>query len=326
MEERLKEAPCGLLSIDHNGCITEVNTRYLSWMGYREEEVIGKHIETFLTKVNRMFVHTYFVPTIQLHGTVEEFYINLTNSAGESVPFLMNARRYVQDGSPVIDCMFIQIKQRIDYEMELRSLQKTTEKAYQAREEAFAQLEKIYLEIEKKQNEILEMNDELLKLSYTDKLTSIPNRRFFQEELERQVERFSTEGTKFSLLMVDIDHFKKVNDTFGHLVGDRVLIQLAEILTEEVRSEDQVARLGGEEFVVILPDTDAEQAMEQARRLNKAVETRNWETIDPLTISIGVSTFLEADTEVTILNRADQALYKAKASGRNCSVHFHEVL
>lgn len=326
MEERLKEAPCGLISIDHNGCITEVNNRYLSWMGYREEEVIGKHIETFLTKVNRMFVHTYFVPTIQLHGTVEEFYINLTNSAGESVPFLLNARRYMQDDVPIIDCMFIQMKQRIDYEMELRSLQKTTEKAYKDREEAFAQLEKIYLEIERKQDEILKMNDELLKLSNTDKLTAIPNRRFFQEELERHMERYSRKGTVFSLLMVDIDHFKKVNDTYGHLVGDSVLIQLAEVLTEEVRSEDRVARLGGEEFVVILPQTDAEEAIEQARRLNKVVGNTKWETIDRLTVSIGVSTFSESDTESTILNSADQALYQAKASGRNCSIHFQEVL
>lgn len=326
MEERLKEAPCGLVSVDNNGCIIEVNNRYLSWMGYREEEVIGKHIETFLTKVNRMFVHSYFFPTIQLHGSVEEFYINIMNSAGESVPLLMNARRYMQDGVPVIDCMFIQMKQRIDYEMELRSLQKTTEKAYKDREEAFAQLEKIYVEIERKQDEILEMNEVLLKLSNTDKLTAIPNRRFFQEELERHIERHSRKGTVFSLLMVDIDHFKMVNDTHGHLVGDNVLIQLAELLTQEVRPVDRVARLGGEEFVIILPGMDAEEALELAVKLNRAVEFADWERVDRLTVSIGASTFSEGDTEVTILHDADQALYQAKARGRNCSKHVQEVL
>ncbi|MGG0642660.1 diguanylate cyclase [Sporosarcina gallistercoris] len=326
MEERLKEAPCGLISIDHNGCIIEVNNRYLSWMGYREEEVVGKHIETFLTKVNRIFVHTYFVPAIQLHGSVEEFYINLTSASGEPVPLLMNARRYIQDDVPIVDCMFIQMKQRIDYEMELRSLQKKTEKAYKDREEAFAQLEKIYGEIERKQDEILEMNEVLLKLSNTDKLTAIPNRRFFQEELERHIEQHSRKGTVFSLLMVDIDHFKKVNDTHGHLVGDNALIRLAELLTREVRPVDRVARLGGEEFVIILPGMDAEASLELAVKLNKAVEFATWERVDRLTVSIGVSTFSEGDTEVTILHTADQALYHAKASGRNCSIHFQEVV
>ncbi|WP_432353145.1 sensor domain-containing diguanylate cyclase [Sporosarcina sp. A2] len=325
MDDRLIDAPCGFISMDPSGCIIEVNNRYLYWLGYRREEVIGKHIETVLTKVNRMFIHTYFFPTIQLHGSVEEVYINLTNSAGDSIPVLLNARQYIQDSVPVIDCVFIQMRQRMDYEMELRSLQKTTEKAYKDREEAFAQLEKVYLEIARKQGEILQMNNELLKLSNTDKLTNISNRRFFQEELERHIEHYSKEGTVFSLLMVDIDHFKKVNDTYGHLVGDSVLIQLAGLLTQEIGPEDRIARLGGEEFVIILPETDAKEALELAVKLNKVVENADWENIDRLTVSIGASTFTKNDTEVTILNCADQALYIAKANGRNCAIHFQDV-
>ncbi len=325
MEERLKEAPCGFISIDESGYILEINNRFLTWMGYEEDAVTGKHIETFLTRVNRMFIHTYFFPTIQLHNSVEEFYINLTNSTGESIPVLLNARRYVREGVPVIDCMFIQMKQRIDYELELRSLQKTTEKAYQDREEAFVQLEKVYAEIARKQSEILEMNNELLNLSNTDKLTNISNRRFFTEELERHIDRYTKEGIVFSLLMVDIDHFKKVNDTYGHLAGDSVLVQLAGLLTQEVGSDNRVARLGGEEFVIILPETNAEEALKLAVKLNKAVENANWEIINRLTVSIGASTFSENDTDVTIVNCADQALYWAKENGRNCSIHYKEI-
>ncbi|REB05485.1 diguanylate cyclase [Sporosarcina sp. BI001-red] len=325
MEERLKEAPCGFISIDQSGCINEVNTRFLTWMGYQEEEMVGKHMETLLTKVNRMFFHTYFFPTIQLHNSVEEFYINLTNAAGESIPVLLNARRYVHEGVPVIDCLFIQMKQRIDYELELRSLQKTTEKAYLDREEAFAQLEKVYVEIARKQGEILEMNNELLKLSNTDKLTNISNRRFFQKELERHIDLYTEEGIVFSLLMVDIDHFKNVNDTYGHLAGDSVLVQLAGLLTQEIGLANRVARLGGEEFVIILPGTNAEESLQLAVKLNKAVENANWEIIHRLTVSIGASTFSESDTEVTILNCVDQALYRAKGNGRNCSIHYHEI-
>lgn len=325
MEERLKEAPCGFISIDSSGCIMEVNHRYLTWMGYRKEEVIGKHFETFLTKVNQMFIHTYFFPTIQLQGSVEEVYINLTNSAGESVPVLMNARQYMKNAVPVIDCMFIKMKQRIDYEMELRSLQKTTEKAYKDREDAFAKLEKVHAEIERKQVEILTMNGELLKLSNTDKLTAIPNRRHFQEELARHVERYYDDEIVFSVLMVDVDHFKKVNDTYGHLIGDSVLIQLASVLTQKVRAADFVARLGGEEFVIILPETDAAKALELAVQLKNKVEMTRWESINRLTVSIGVSTFSAGESEVTVLHCADQALYRAKENGRNCAIHFQEM-
>jgi len=319
------EAPCGLISIDSSGCIMEVNNRYLTWMGYSKEEVIGKHFETFLTKINQMFIHTYFFPTIQLQGSVEEVYINLMNSAGESVPVLMNARQYMKNDASVIDCMFIKMKQRINYEMELRSLQKTTEKAYKDREEAFAQLEKVHAEIKRKQVEVLNVNDELLKLSNTDKLTAIANRRHFQEELARHVERYHNEGIVFSVLIVDVDHFKKVNDTYGHLIGDSVLIQLASVLTQEVRPTDFVARLGGEEFVIILPETDAEKALELAVQLKNTVEVIKWQTIDRLTVSVGVSTFSAADTEVTLIHCADQALYRAKANGRNCAIHCKEI-
>jgi len=319
------EAPCGLISIDSSGCIMEVNNRYLTWMGYSKEEVIGKHFETFLTKINQMFIHTYFFPTIQLQGSVEEVYINLMNSAGESVPVLMNARQYMKNDASVIDCMFIKMKQRINYEMELRSLQKTTEKAYKDREEAFAQLEKVHAEIKRKQVDVLNINDELLKLSNTDKLTAIANRRHFQDELARHVERYHDEGIVFSVMIVDVDHFKKVNDTYGHLIGDSVLIQLASVLTQEVRPTDFVARLGGEEFVIILSETDAEKALELAVQLKNTVEVIKWETIDRLTVSVGVSTFSAADTEVTLLHCADQALYRAKANGRNCAIHCKEI-
>ncbi|MDW0110486.1 sensor domain-containing diguanylate cyclase [Sporosarcina aquimarina] len=318
MDERLSEAPCGFISMDPSGSILEVNNRCLNWLGYMEKDLIGKHVEALLTNVNRMLIHTYFFPTIQLHGAVEEFYINLKNSDGDSIPVLLNASRSMRKEKEVIDCMFIQMKQRINYEMELRSLQKTTE-------EAFTQLEKIYMEIAKKQAEILDMNDELLKLSNTDKLTGIPNRRFFQEEMEYHMNRFTKEGIVSSLLMVDIDHFKRVNDTYGHLAGDRVLVQLAGLLRQEICKEDCVARLGGEEFVIILPNTEAEEAMKLAVKLNNAIAAANWEIIDHLTVSIGAATFTGNDNETTIVNHADQALYQAKEIGRNCAIHFDDL-
>ena len=272
-----------------------------------------------------MFIHTYFFPNIQLKGSIEEVYINLTNSSGESVPILMNARQYIENGETITDCMFIQMKQGVDYEMELRSLHTTTEKAYKDREEAFIQLEKVYTEIEQKQDEILKMNEELLILSKTDKLTAIPNRRFYQEELAKHIEKYYNKNIIFSILMIDIDRFKKVNDNYGHIVGDNILIQLASVLTDQIRLNDFLARLGGEEFVIILPETAADKAIEVANKLNKNIENTKWVTIDRLTVSIGIATFSKGANEVSILHDADQALYRAKENGRNCSIHFNDI-
>ncbi len=325
MEKMLDDAPCGFFSINHHDRISKVNNRFLGWLGYERQEVLGKHIDTFLTNVNKMFIHTYFFPNIQLKGSIEEVYINLTNSSGESVPILMNARQYIENGETITDCMFIQMKQRIDYEMELRSLHKTTEKAYKDREEAFIQLEKVYTEIEQKQDEILKMNEELLILSKTDKLTAIPNRRFYQEELAKHIEKYYNKNIIFSILMIDIDRFKKVNDNYGHIVGDNILIQLASVLTDQIRLNDFLARLGGEEFVIILPETAADKAIEVANKLNKNIENTKWVTIDRLTVSIGIATFSKGANEVSILHDADQALYRAKENGRNCSIHFNDI-
>src|SRR5690606_32021742 len=108
MDDRLMKAPCGFISLDQNGYIIEANDRFLRWSEYKKEDVIGKHVETFLTKVNQMIFHSYFYPTIRLHGHVEEFFIHFRNKAGESVPFVMNASRLIQNDYEIIDCILVQ--------------------------------------------------------------------------------------------------------------------------------------------------------------------------------------------------------------------------
>jgi diguanylate cyclase (GGDEF)-like protein len=124
--------------------------------------------------------------------------------------------------------------------------------------------------------------------------------------------------------MADIDHFKRINDTYGHGEGDRALASVADLCRTLVRAEDTIARLGGEEFALLLPETDAAQAVALANRLRAAVEELHLGGLPaPLTISIGISQFLAAETTVdAALSRADQALYAAKRSGRNRVVHF----
>jgi diguanylate cyclase (GGDEF)-like protein len=168
--------------------------------------------------------------------------------------------------------------------------------------------------------ELEEKNIELEKLSITDRLTQLYNRVKLEEVFTEQIQIASRYNTPFSLLLCDVDFFKSVNDNFGHLIGDQVLIEIANILSTTIRDTDIIGRWGGEEFLVICRETDKESALLLAERLRMAVESHSYITNQPQTISIGVSSFTSKESEVTMLGRADSALYAAKNSGRNCVV------
>lgn len=324
MHERLNFAPCGFMSITPEGEITEVNQTFLEWMEYKQEDILNEHVECLLSMANKLIFHSYFYPAIHLHAHVEELFINIKNSRGVSIPYLLNGRRYKVDGVERIDCILVQMKKRIEYELELKSAKQQTEAAYRAKNQALAKLEQLHAEIEKKQTELMEMNTILVELSMTDKLTGLKNRRFFQERLEEQISLFNETGEKFSLLILDIDHFKKVNDTYGHHVGDEVLVQLAHILTTQTREIDIAARYGGEEFVVILPNTDVEESKLLAEKLRHCVELTQWKT-GTLTVSIGIASFTEHASDTTMVKHADQALYASKENGRNRVTHVNDM-
>ena len=160
-------------------------------------------------------------------------------------------------------------------------------------------------------------NRELEKLSTTDSLTKLYNRLKIDELLEKTLYSAVRYGRVFSLIMIDIDHFKKVNDTFGHLVGDKALLQLADILRAQVRKTDHLGRWGGEEFLIISEDTDLKGAELMAEKLRTAVSRSTFPDIGSLTISLGVTSYQEGDSRITMIQRVDTALYRAKESGRN---------
>jgi diguanylate cyclase (GGDEF)-like protein len=154
-----------------------------------------------------------------------------------------------------------------------------------------------------------------------DPLTGLDNRRAFLERSERDVHRAGRYGTPVALIMLDLDHFKAINDTYGHPVGDRVLVELAAVLTKSMREVDIVGRLGGEEFAILMPDTNAEAAMQAAERLNQAVAAMAVEVEGQTiacTASCGISAMGVGDGSIhDLLQRADRALYLAKQRGRN---------
>jgi len=168
--------------------------------------------------------------------------------------------------------------------------------------------------------------EEAIENSLIDPLTRIANRRGYNKKIKENIANAERYNTPFSIIMIDIDHFKKVNDTFGHPTGDSVIQTIARILEEETRTNDFVARYGGEEFIITLPNTNQEEGERVAKKLVKTIEeeTKKQKDIPPVTISAGI-----AEYDATLLNdekqireAADQALYYSKENGRNRTTSF----
>lgn len=148
-----------------------------------------------------------------------------------------------------------------------------------------------------------------------DPLTSLYNRHFFNKCLKREVDRIQRYQRQLSLIVGDIDYFKQVNDTYGHLVGDTVLVTVSEIIRQHCRQSDLPVRWGGEEFAILLPETGLAGSVVVAERIRAAIEQTLFKTVQHVTISFGVATFLSDEQD--LLQRADSALYQAKGQGRN---------
>jgi diguanylate cyclase (GGDEF)-like protein len=160
------------------------------------------------------------------------------------------------------------------------------------------------------------------RIATVDALTGLRNRRWLDDAFERQLDRAARAKEAVSLLMLDLDHFKSINDEHGHLIGDAVLGRVAHALSVALRPQDLVARYGGEEFAVLLPGLGMAEALAVAERLRQAVEHMPAESgaspLPPVTVSIGVTTRQGNETLAELLARADAAVYRAKVSGRNC--------
>lgn len=167
-----------------------------------------------------------------------------------------------------------------------------------------------------KQERIIKEN--LAFYSNHDPLTGLLNRRGFDTSFSALKEIYKRNKVPFSILFIDIDHFKKINDTYGHDIEDKVLSELAKILQENLRKSDLIVRWGGEEFVIILGNTDKEKAKKIAEKIRLAVERYHKKNLPHFTVSIGVVTADKVDFDIDLLFRkADEALYEAKKSGRN---------
>jgi len=154
-------------------------------------------------------------------------------------------------------------------------------------------------------------------LSETDPLTGIYNKGKFNQVLEEELKKVKRYGRPLGVILFDIDHFKKINDTYGHQVGDYVLKTIAKLVKENIRNTDTLARWGGEEFVILAPETDLNGLKTLAEKLRKIIENHNFEPVEKVTSSFGITEAIPEDTTDTVIKRADEALYLAKERGRN---------
>ncbi|WP_306257224.1 GGDEF domain-containing protein [Pararhizobium sp. IMCC21322] len=182
-------------------------------------------------------------------------------------------------------------------------------------------------QLKESQSQVAELKDNLEAARFenlTDELTGLGNRRLFDQTMTRKVQASSGIGTTFCLIMLDIDHFKQFNDTWGHQTGDQVLRLVGMTIKNSISALNIAARYGGEEFAVIMPDTTLDEAIMQADHIREAIKDRKLlkrstgEKLGNVTVSAGVARYEQADTAMTLIERADAALYSAKRAGRNC--------
>lgn len=192
-------------------------------------------------------------------------------------------------------------------------------------EERTRELNRALLEVGDLAAQLNESLQQVERLAVTDTLTETYNRRKFDETIVKEHDHARHGKTPFSLIMLDIDHFKKVNDSFGHSVGDSVLKHLCQLLRGLIRQGDLLIRWGGEEFLILLPTTLIKEAGPFAERIRVVVEQESFPTAGKVTVSLGVAQLREGDSTDTLLKRVDSALYKAKQGGRNRVVLCSEI-
>lgn len=173
-------------------------------------------------------------------------------------------------------------------------------------------------QVAERTRELRRKNQELEALSTTDPLTGVFNRLKLSQRLDDEIERSKRYNSPLSLLMIDVDHFKHINDSYGHPAGDRVLADIAAQLRNHSRTNDAAGRWGGEEFLVICPATTSEGATALAETLRHSIASTGFSIADQVTVSIGIASFHADDSLAQLLERVDQALYQAKHEGRNC--------
>lgn len=284
---------------DKDGIITYVSDAFCELTGYSKEELIGrthriiKHPDTPSHEFKTLW------ETITSGKTYQGEVRNMKKN-GEEFWLGSHIRPDFDENNEIIG--YIAYRKDITHEKMLEVMNEKLEKM-----------------VESKTKELQESNEELLRTSQTDALTGIYNRKKLKDTLSLKIKKASRYDDQFSIILIDIDHFKNVNDTYGHLVGDKVIIGICNLISTNIREIDLFARWGGEEFVILVNNQNINQAELIALKLKEKICESKIEKLN-ITCSFGVAQYTKNDTSESIFKKADKALYKAKESGRNCVI------
>ena len=277
--------PSGALVTDPSRIITYVNAYFTTELLWQQSELIGQSADIIFTQASRIFFQSYLIPTLLHEKLCEEMQLIILNAHGQRIPITVNAS-LSKDGC--IYWSFFNASKR----------------------------DQLYEELIKTREKLEEQAEQLKSLASTDELTALLNRREMKYRSALVLEQAARSRQSVGLLMLDIDHFKKINDTFGHLEGDRVLKQLGQLLKGFGRQTDLISRFGGEEFLLMLPDTSKTDTLLFCQRLHKLI-TQIKVGDSTLKASIGVSISTDKVSFTDLFAQADNALYKAKSLGRD---------
>ncbi len=310
----------GLIVIDAKGTVTLANEAALKTIGMDEKDILGVHYSRIpikmlaeegdvITKENNPLRQSLLKGEM-----IRDLNLKIHPSIGLPLWISINSSPLYREGGNAPFALVITFTDITDRKERERKI-----------ERQFKRMERTCALLNDHKTQLKMTNARLEELVDTDGLTGVKNYRAFRERLTHEYDRAMRYGGGLSLVMIDVDRFKRYNDTFGHPEGDEVLKRVASMLQNSLRSTDMVARYGGEEFVILLPNTDRIGAVTMAERFRKELQNAEWEH-SPITASFGVSTLTPATPEKEIIvDEADKALYFAKQSGRNCVKHYWDM-
>lgn len=282
--------PCGCFVTDASRRLVFANRYIYEEFDWTREDILGESLEKLMPPASHLFCESYLYPLLSQTGRCEEIQLTFKTPSGVRIPVIANARQVSVD--KVVWSVFCATNR-----------------------------DKLYQELVSARNRLEDQTRQLKVLSYTDELTGLTNRRAFNEIAKTLFKTAATTGQPICLMLVDIDDFKKINDTHGHSFGDDILRGVGECLANVASSVEAVARFGGEEFIFALTGADVDGAVAFADSIHAAIKN-TMRNIHPITVSIGVASRFSrhGPSFAELLSQADKALYEAKANGKNMTV------